>query len=420
MRALIAASFLFWASGLWAETGTVDRSLFPMPRPSLSVAQPIQASAPIVDFDAWVAEFRKRALAQGIRNTVFDTAFRGVRYNAEIVARDRNQSEFTKQIWAYLETAVSPTRVQNGRAAMERHGRVLAEIEARYGVEAEVLAAIWGLESAYGSFRGSTPVIEALASLAYDPRRGVFFEAQLLAALRILQSGNTSVSAMKGSWAGAMGHTQFMPISYLAHAQDFDRDGRRDIWGEDPADALASAAAYLAANGWTKGQPWGMEVKLPSGFDYSLTTEQVVKPVRFWTDRGVRRPDGGAIPLYPKSSILLPAGHQGPAFLIFPNFQVIEAYNTADAYVIGVGHLADRIAGGAPIEARWPRGDRPLSFSEKQELQRRLLSLGFDPEGIDGIIGPRTIAAVQEYQASIGWVPDGYVSARVLDHLRER
>ncbi|MCG6901371.1 MAG: lytic murein transglycosylase [Rhodobacter sp.] len=375
-------------------------------------------SAPDISFDGWVAGFRKRALAQGISGKVFDNAFDGVAYNAGIIEKDRNQSEFTKQIWEYLDSANSAARIENGRAALARHAGLLDRIEARYGVEKEIVAAIWGLESAYGTFRGSVPIIEALASLAYDTRRGAFFEGQLLDALKILQAGDTTPSALRGSWAGAMGHTQFMPTSYLAHAEDFTGDGRRDIWGDDPADALASTAAYLKHFGWTKGQPWGVEVTLPKGFDYSITTERFKKPTQDWLRLGVRSVSGKPLPNYRQSSILLPAGHTGPAFIIFDNFQVIEKYNTADAYVIGVGHLADRIKGLAPIKGTWPRDDRALSFDEKQEMQRRLLARGFDPEGVDGIIGPRTIAAVQAFQKSIGLVPDGYVSTGILNWLR--
>lgn len=427
-----------------AQSGSVTTSLRPMARPEIrapAVAPLVVSTAPMMrpvmrpvgltlvsqvqpvkatdSFGAWRAGFRKRAVAQGIDPAVFDAAFKGVRFDRSIIALDRKQSEFTKQIWDYLNTAVSATRVRNGRAAARQYETALAAIEAKYGVDRAVLTAIWGLESAYGATRGKTPVIQSLATLAYDPRRSAFFEAELLAALTVLQSGEVKLAQMRGSWAGAMGHTQFMPISYLEHAQDFDGDGRRNIWGDSPVDALASAAAFLSEKGWTAGQPWGVEVTLPDGFNYGETTERVKKPTTYWVKRGVKAADGAQLPRYKRSSILLPAGHRGPAFMIFDNFHVLERYNTADAYVIGVGHLADRIAGGAVLQAKWPRADRPLSFSEKQEMQRRLRALGFDPAGVDGIIGPKTIAAVQDYQASVGAVPDGYPSARLLNRLRK-
>jgi membrane-bound lytic murein transglycosylase B len=223
---------------------------------------------------------------------------------------------------------------------------------------------------------------------------------------------------MTGSWAGAMGHTQFIPTSYLAHAVDFTGDGRRDIWSDDPTDALASTAAYLANAGWQTGRPWGIEVTLPAGFDYGETGERVKKPVADWQALGVRTAEGGPLPDHGPASVLLPAGAQGAAFLIFANFQVIEKYNTADAYVIGIGHLADRIAGGPPIRAAWPRQDRALKFDERVELQQRLATAGFDPGAADGKIGPNTIAAVRAFQRSIGAVPDGYASLEILQKLR--
>ncbi len=369
-------------------------------------------------FDRWLDEFRARALAQGIRPDVLDAALTGIRYNADVIDRDRNQSEFTRQIWDYLDSAASEDRVRNGRAALQRHARLLAEIEERYGVEAEVVTAIWGLESAYGTFRGSTPIIEALATLAFDGRRGAFFEQQLIAALQIAQAGDVSPRSMTGSWAGAMGHTQFIPTSYLAHAQDFDGDGKRDIWSDDPADALASAAAYLANHGWTKGQPWGVEVLLPQGFDYAQTGERIKKAPADWAAMGVRDTAGNPVPDHGQASILLPAGARGAAFMIFDNFHVIERYNTADAYVIGVGHLSDRIGGAGPLRSGWPREDRNLRFVEKQEMQERLTDAGFDTQGVDGIIGPNTIAAIRAFQKTQGLTPDGYASYEVLQRLR--
>lgn len=395
-------------------------SLRPMLRPerqdaALLRAEPVAGNA---GFERWIKSFRGRALKRGISSAVFDRAFRGVKYNTDVIQKDRNQSEFTKTIWEYLDSAASDTRVRNGKTALQKHRRLLNKIERKYGVDKEVVVAVWGLESAYGSYRGSTPVIEALATLSYDGRRGKFFEAQLIAALKILQSGDTSPSNMKGSWAGAMGHTQFIPTSYLSFAVDFTGDGRRDIWSDNPADALASTAAYLAKSGWVKGQPWGVEVKLPRGFDYTKANRKNRKMPSDWARLGVTGTNGKPVPNYGTASVLLPAGAQGAAFMIFKNFAVIERYNTADAYVIGVGHLSDRIKGKGKIKGKWPRGDRALTFSERKELQRRLTRAGFNTQKIDGKIGPLTINAVRQYQRSIGMEPDGYASLAILKKLR--
>jgi lytic murein transglycosylase len=378
-----------------------------------AVAEPTEAG-----FQDWLAGFRDRAIAAGISGDTLDAAFAGVHLNPEVVRKDQSQNEFTKQIWEYLDTAVSEDRVRNGLAAVQKRRGLLDAIEAKYGVEAEVVAAIWGLESAYGGFRGGIPVVEALATLAYEGRRGKFFEGELIAALKIVQSGQVPVAAFKGSWAGASGHTQFMPSSILALAQDWQGDGRRDLWGEDPADALASTAAYLAKNGWTRGQPWGVEVTLPEDFPWEQSGERIRKPVSEWTALGVRDTHGREVADHGLASVLLPAGHQGAAFLIFANFQVIESYNTADAYVIAVGSLSDRLRGGAAIAHGWPREDRALTFDEKVEMQGLLLASGFDPQGVDGIMGPNTIQAIRLFQKSLGLVPDGYASVKVLELLR--
>ncbi len=385
-----------------------------VPAVTRAEVSPVSASG----FSTWITEFSRRARAEGIRQSTLDRAFAGVSLNQRVIERDRNQAEFSRTLWDYLDSAASATRVANGRTALRDHRSTLARIEQRYGVEAEVVAAIWGLESAYGTFRGDVPIIEAMATLAYEGRRQEFFESELLAALRILQAGDTDPAHLRGSWAGAMGHTQFMPSSFLAHAVDFTGDGRRDIWGDDPSDALASTARYLSENGWTHGQPWALEVTLPDGFDFSQSGELIQHDAAHWNAMGVRLADGGRVPDHGPSSILLPAGHRGVALVIYENFHVIETYNPADAYVIGVGHLADRIAGGPAFRGGWPRGDRALSNDERFELQRRLTAAGFSTQRVDGIIGPLTIQAVREYQASEGLVPDGYASETLLRRLR--
>jgi membrane-bound lytic murein transglycosylase B len=411
------------AVALWAflpaiaDAGTPGA---PADRQDMAMSGPekLIPAAANLGFGRWIEGFRTRALAAGIPAATFDRAFRGVEYNTSVIEKDRNQSEFTKAIWDYLDSAVSDLRVANGRAALERHRALLDRIEAEFGVDKEVVVAVWGLESSYGTHRGDTPLVEALATLAYDGRRGSFFEDQLVAALRILQSGDVDPDHMTGSWAGAMGHTQFIPTSYLSFAVDFTGDGRRDIWSDDPSDALASTAAYLARSGWQKGAPWGVEVALPRGFDFGLTGERVKKSAAEWAALGVRDTGGGTVGDHGPASILMPAGARGAAFMIFPNFHAIERYNTADSYVIAVGHLADRIAGGGPIRAGWPRGDRVLVFAERRELQERLTKAGFDTGGVDGKIGPNTIAAVRAFQRSVGMAPDGYASLDILRRLR--
>jgi membrane-bound lytic murein transglycosylase B len=400
---LIGAVLAFGA----AEAQTV------LPDPVAGVEEKMGSQAGL---DAWVEEFRLRALDAGIPAATFDAALRGVAFDPKVVERDRNQNEFSKTIWDYLDTAVSEDRVALGLKAIDRHRALLERIEAEYGVEKEVVAAVWGLESAYGTYRGDLPVLGSLATLAYEGRRGAFFEAELIAGLRIVEGGH--VERFVGSWAGASGHTQFMPSSWEKFAVDFDGDGKRNLWGDDPADALASTANYLRHWGWTKGQPWGVEVALPEGFDHDQTTERVVKPVSEWQALGVRLVGGGDLPDHGPGSILLPGGHRGAAFLIWPNFQVIEKYNTADAYVVAIGSLSDRLAGRAAIQSGWPRDLRALTLEERRALQDLLGKAGFDPGGVDGRMGPKTVAAVKAFQKARGLVPDGYPSLEVLDLLR--
>lgn len=386
----------------------------PVARPDLVP----QSVAENPGFQTWIKEFRKRAVVQDISSATLNRAFNGVTYDPEVIRRDQNQSEFTTSIWEYLDSAVSDKRIENGKEALRLHYQQLQQIEATYGVDKEVVLAVWGMESSYGTFRGNMDVIRSLSTLAFDGRRGKFFESQLIAALQILQSGDVPPREMTGSWAGAMGHTQFIPTSYLAYAVDYTGDGKRDIWSDNPSDALASTAAYLERFGWVKGQPWGVEVQLPRGFNYGLANRRTKKNPAQWSALGITRIDGRAVPDYGAGSILLPAGSNGAAFMVFKNFRVIERYNAADAYVIAVGHLSDRIKGGDPIRHPWPRDDRDLSFKERQEMQQRLTRKGFDTQGVDGKIGPNTSAAVRAYQVANSLVPDGHASLSLLKHLR--
>ncbi|MCR8723809.1 lytic murein transglycosylase [Frigidibacter sp. ROC022] len=367
-------------------------------------------------FDAWLEGFRVRAAAKGISPATLSSGLRHAAFLPGVIERDRNQTEFKRSLEDYLAIAASPERVSMGREALRRHGTVLGQIAQKYGVEPHIVTAIWGLESFYGTRRGEVPVISALATLAYDGRRGSFFEGQLVAALKILQNGDVTASRMTGSWAGAMGHTQFIPTSYLAYAVDFRGDGRRDIWSDDPTDALASTAAYLSRSGWTRGQPWGVEVQLPEGFEGPFGRGTTRSPGD-WAAAGVRDMDGRRVPDHGAASILQPAGPRGPAFMVFRNFTVITRYNNAESYVIGVGHLSDRILGRPPIRGGFPPDAAGMTIDDRQRLQRRLTARGFDTEGDDGVIGPKTRAAIKAYQRASGLAVTGEPSLDLLARL---
>lgn len=368
-------------------------------------------------YDAWVEGFRQRARSRGISGDTLVRGFRGAGFLPGVIDRDRNQTEFTRTLEDYIAIAASDERVASGRAAISRQRSKLDAIERRYGVAPHVVGAIWGLESRYGQRRGDIPVISALSTLAFDGRRGSFFENQLIAALKILQNGDVPASRMTGSWAGAMGHTQFIPTSYLAYAVDFNGDGRRDIWSNDPGDALASAASYLKRSGWVSGQPWGMEVRLPDGFSTGTAGRGNTKSVAAWTALGVRDPDGGRVADHGTSWILPPEGGPGPAFMMFRNATVISRYNRSVKYVIGVGHLSDRLNGGGPLRATFGPDDQGMTLADRKALQGRLTARGFDTGGTDGVIGPKTENAIRAYQRGAGLAQTGEPSLALLRDL---
>jgi len=403
------------------DTAALDRSLRPRIRPGLT-ATPVMAAPPPAAaphnpaFDRWVDGFRTRARAAGIEASTLDRAFAGAAYLPKVIERDRNQTEFTLSIGDYLGRAASDTRVANGRDAATQRAAILRAVETRFGVEARYVAAVWGMESNYGTNRGDTHIVSALATLAHEGRRGAFFEEQLIAALRILQNGDTDPENMTGSWAGAMGHTQFIPTSYESFAVDFTGDGRRDIWSDDPTDALASTAAYLAKHGWITGQPWGVEVVLPDGFDFTRAADSMMPSD--WARLGIRDVQGRPVPDHGTAKLLLPGGAQGVAFLTFKNFDVIKRYNNSDAYALGVGHLGDRIGGAGPFAGRWPEGERSLKRAERQELQSLLTARGYSTGGVDGMIGPNTVKAIRAFQIAAGLDADGHPSVHLLTRLR--
>lgn len=377
---------------------------------------------PTQTFEEWEAGFRQDALAAGIRPDVFDRAFAGVTPDMSVIRADRSQPEFTRPVWEYVDGALSAARVRKGQALLSQYAETLNTIEQRYGVDRQALVAVWGMESNFGSFQGDKSVIRSLATLAYEGRRPGFAHAQLLAALQILQQGDITPEKMLGSWAGAMGQTQFIPTTYLTHAVDFDGTGHRDIWGS-PTDALASTAHYLQSSGWQKGQPWGFEVQLTSGFDYSLADGAIRKSVSEWMQMGIKLPNGSVVPPGSEqlsAALLLPAGYRGPAFLILDNFRAVLKYNNSSSYALAVNLLSERFNGAGLINGEWPKDDLPLSRSERIELQSLLSASNYDAGNADGIIGANTRKAIRSAQQSFGWPADGYPTHKLLEGLRNR
>lgn len=369
---------------------------------------------PNAGWDQWVAGFQSRAGARGIAQGTLNAAFRGAGFLPDVIEKDRNQTEFKRSLEDYLNIAASDERVSLGRQKYAQLGGVLSRIESRYGVEGHVVAAFWGLESFYGTRRGNTPVISALSTLAYEGRRGAFFEGQLLAALRILQAGDIAPERMTGSWAGAMGHTQFIPTSYLEYAVDFTGDGRRDIWSEDPTDALASTANYVARAGWQHGLPWGMEVRLPAGFNPGLLGRGKGRSAAEWAGMGVTAAEGRSLAA---GSIVAPMGLASPAFLLTQNFNVILRYNNAENYAIGVGHLSDRIRGQGALQGSFGPDANGLTKADRQRIQTRLTAAGYDTGGADGVMGAKSKAAISGWQAANGMPVTGEPSVDLLRRL---
>ncbi|MCJ2090618.1 lytic murein transglycosylase [Methylobacterium sp. E-005] len=366
-------------------------------------------------FRGFIEALRPDAAARGVTPQTFDAAFRGIDApDAAVLARTRRQSEFVRPVWDYLVGAVSGGRLARGLARAAALAPTLRAIEGRYGVPGPVILAIWGVESDFGASAGDVSTIRALATLAAAGHRGALFRDELLAALTILQRGDVTPKQMRGSWAGAMGQVQFLPSTYLAHAVDFDDDGHRDIW-TSPADSLGSIAAYLKDLGWDPALSWGYEVRLPEGFDLT----RYGGDLSAFTERGVRRADGGPLPPRGRASLFLPGGVGAPAFLITDNFEVIRGYNTSDSYALAVGHLADRLGGGSTLAAPWPTAPG-LDPSSLRKLQVGLASAGFYDGPTDGRAGPKLREAVRRYQISTGLPADGYATPGLLAHVESR
>jgi membrane-bound lytic murein transglycosylase B len=376
------------------------------------------ASGPRPSFDSWLEGLRHEAREQGISPETLDAALAAVRPMERVIELDRRQPEFTQTFWDYLDKRVTPERVARGRELLEAHGALLRSVSARYGVQPHYLVAFWGLETNYGGHLGDFPVIDALATLAYDGRRASFFRAQLLDALRILDAGHVSPSRMKGSWAGAMGQLQFIPSTFVRYAVDGDGDGHKDLWNTLP-DVFASGANFLAGLGWNGDERWGREVRLPADFDWELAQPDLKKPLAAWAALGVRQVSGAPLPQADmRAALILPQGHAGPAFLVYDNFNAILGWNRSINYAIAVGHLADRLTGLGPLSTGRGADNRSLSRDQTLEIQKRLAALGYDAGEPDGVVGPQTRATVRAYQKARGLEADGYPSVPLLEGLR--
>ena len=379
-------------------------------------ALPVPAAEPTLE--RCLATLRPQALAQGISGATWDThAVTAVRDPSVLESLDY-QPEFRTAIWDYLAGLVDEQRVSDGQARLAEHADLLARVEARYGVDPATVVAVWGVESDFGRTFGKKPLLGSLATLSCEGRRQAFFKGELFATLKLIQAGDLSADGLVGSWAGAFGHTQFMPSTYARIAVDFDDDGRRDLVGSIP-DALASTANYLRRSGWQTGRPWGHEVTLPDGFDAAVNGRQSRRPLSHWVGRGVTRADGQALAAADTpAALLLPGGRDGPAFLVFKNYDAIYSYNAAESYALAIALLADRLRGGPGLKARWPTDDPGLSRAERRELQTLLVARGHDIGEVDGMIGAKSRAALAIEQARLGHDADGRAGQAILAALR--
>ena len=386
-------------------------------RHPLMTADAIRAAA--VDFGNCLAGIAPLAERRGVSREAFEQLTAGLTPDLSIMDLLDAQPEFNKSPWDYLDILVSDERIARGRELLAQDGAVFAAVERAYGVDRHILAAIWGVESNYGTKGGDRSVLRSTATLACVGRRRDFFREEFLAALEIAARGDVKADRLIGSWAGAFGPTQFMPSTFKRFAVDFDHDGRRDVV-DSVADVMASTANNLKTDGWVPGESWGYEVVLPAGFDYLLADRSKQMTVGQWQALGIKRIGDKPFPrASEKAFLLLPAGARGPAFLMLQNFRVIMKYNPAEAYALAIGHLADRLRGGGPFAQVWPREERALSMSERFEMQQLLARRGYDIGEPDGLLGPRTRIAIRNFQVATGQIPDGFASSVVLDRLRQ-
>ena len=381
---------------------------------ALAVATPALAQG---DFRSCLSALRSQAAARGVSAQAFDAATRGVEPDLSILDLMNNQPEFKTPIWDYLAALVDDERVQDGKAAMGRWGQALAAAEARFGVDRHAIAGVWGVESNFGKDIGGRPLVQSLSTLAcYGPRRRDYFTGELMATLKIVQDGDMDASVLRGSWAGAFGHTQFMPSTFQRLAVDGDGDGRRDIMASVP-DAVHSTANFLKKAGWVNGLPWGYEVRLPSGYG-GTSGRGNKRPLSAWAAAGITRIDGRPLSGDYNAGLLLPAGANGPAFLVTRNFDALYSYNAAESYGLAIAILSERLRGNPGIRTAWPTDDPPLSRAQRRELQSLLLSRGYDVGEPDGRIGSKTREAIKDVERRIGLEPRGRPGGKVLEALR--
>ena len=397
-----------------APPPAVSTPAAPTPPSAVTAAE---TGGQVAAFNAWLEQFKPKAVAAGVPQAVVDRELNGLTPNPRVISLDGRQPEFSKPVGDYIKGVISDDRVAVGRGKRDALP-FLPAVEQRYGVPRDILLAVWAMESAFGKIQGDFDVVRSMASLAADGRRRAWAEGELIAALKIIASGEDTRDQLKGSWAGAMGQTQFLPSNYLSTAVDFDGDGRRDIWRSD-ADSLASAANLLAKGGWKPGVGWAKEVILPAAFDYSLAEGPREVP-SWWEAKGVKRADGlpwTAADAASPAGLILPAGAAGPAFLALPNHFAIRKYNNSTSYALGIGLLADRFGGGGPLVASWPV-EQPLSLADRMAAQIALARLGFDPGPADGVIGAGTRKALRAWQQSRQLPADGYLSSDMVGKLK--
>jgi lytic murein transglycosylase len=370
------------------------------------------------DFEDCLASIRSEALAKGVSARTVGAALAGLTPDTKIIEAMQSQPEFKWPIWDYLAALVDDEKVAQGRDMLRRHVTTLAEAERRYGVDRHTIVAVWGVESDYGQIEGKWSLPQALATGAcLAPRRQAFFRGELLSTLRIVDRGDLKLERLKGSWAGAFGHTQFIPSTYLRLAVDGDSDGRRDLVDSIP-DALHSTAHFLKRAGWVSGAPWGYEVRVPVQFS-GATGRNPKQSLSFWSARGITRIDGSSLGGSGEAGLLMPAGRNGPAFLVFKNYDAAFSYNGADSYALAISLLSDRLRGRPGIQTPWPTDDPGLSRAQRRELQTLLVAKGYDIGGPpNGAVGPRTRAAISDFEASRGLSPSGRPGLRVLEALR--